>query len=211
MSSAKSRLFCLGLNMLNPYSRCQKLKRIFFFEWGLFWLPYCAPLFIDGISSHVFMMTSSKGNIFRVTGPLCGEFTGPGEFPTQRPVTRSFDVFFDLRLNKRLSKQSWGWWFEMLSCPLWRHCNVKVLIRHIMPISCAYVYVLLYVYFDYVWVRDRETLCPWARARARVRACVCLHACVRVCIYVCVNEWISVFCKLINRDIHLLRVDLTLL
>ena len=51
------------------------------------------------------MMTSSNGNIFRVTGPLCGEFTGPGEFPTQRPVTRSFDVFFDLRLNKRLSKQ----------------------------------------------------------------------------------------------------------
>ena len=41
------------------------------------------------------MMTSSNGNIFRVTGP--------GEFPTQRPVTRSFDVFFDLRLNKRLS------------------------------------------------------------------------------------------------------------
>ena len=50
------------------------------------------------------MMTSSNGNIFRVTGPLCGEITGPGEFPTQRPVTRSFDVFFDLRLNKRLSK-----------------------------------------------------------------------------------------------------------
>ena len=47
----------------------------------------------------------------------------PGEFPPQRPVTRSFDVFFDLRLNKRLSKQSWGWWFEMLSRPLWRHCN----------------------------------------------------------------------------------------
>ena len=47
----------------------------------------------------------------------------PGEFPTQRPVTRSFDVFFDLCLNKRLSKQWWGWWFEMLSCPLWRHRN----------------------------------------------------------------------------------------
>ena len=47
----------------------------------------------------------------------------PGEFPTQKPVTQSFDVFFDLRLNKRLSKQSWGWWFEMLSCPLWRHHN----------------------------------------------------------------------------------------
>ena len=51
----------------------------------------------------------------------------PGEFPAQRPVARSFDVFFDLRLNKRLSKQSWGWWFEMLSCPLWRHCNVMTM------------------------------------------------------------------------------------
>ena len=69
------------------------------------------------------MMTSSNGNIFRVTGPLCREFTGPGEFPTQRPVTRSFDVYFDLRLNKRLCKQSWGWWFETLLCPLWRHSN----------------------------------------------------------------------------------------
>ena len=69
------------------------------------------------------MMTSSNGNIFRVTDPLCGEFTGPGEFPTQRPVTRSFDVFFDLRLNKRLSKQLWGWWFETPSWSLWHQCN----------------------------------------------------------------------------------------
>ena len=71
------------------------------------------------------MMTSSIGNIFSVTGPLCGEFTGPGEYPTQRPVTRSFDVFFDLRLNKRLSKHSWGWWFETLSWSLWRHHNER--------------------------------------------------------------------------------------
>ena len=63
------------------------------------------------------MMTSSNGNIFRVTRHLCGEFRA------QRPVTRRFDVFFDLRLNKRLRKQSWGWWFEKLSCPLWRYCN----------------------------------------------------------------------------------------
>ena len=40
------------------------------------------------------------------------------------PVTRSFDVFFDLRLHKRLSKQSRDWWFETLSRPLWRHRNV---------------------------------------------------------------------------------------
>ena len=47
----------------------------------------------------------------------------PGEFPAQRPVTRSFDVFFDLRLNKQLSHQTWGWWYETLSRPLWRHRN----------------------------------------------------------------------------------------
>ena len=69
------------------------------------------------------MMTSSNGSIFCVTGPLCGEFAGPGEFPTQRPVTRSFDVFFDLRPNKRLSKQPW---LETLSWSLWCHCNVKL-------------------------------------------------------------------------------------
>ena len=46
-----------------------------------------------------------------------------GEFPTQRPVTRSFDVYFDLHPNERLSKQSRGWWFETLSSPLWRHRN----------------------------------------------------------------------------------------
>ena len=45
-----------------------------------------------------------------------------GEFPAQRPVTR-FDVFFDLRLNKRLSKHWWGWWFETPSWSLWRQCN----------------------------------------------------------------------------------------
>ena len=70
------------------------------------------------------MMTSSNGNIFRVTGPLCGEFTGPGEVPTQRPVTRSFDVFFDLCLHKPLGKQSWGWLFETPSWSLWRQCNI---------------------------------------------------------------------------------------
>ena len=73
------------------------------------------------IPACINMMTSSNGNIFRVTGTLCGEFTG--EFPTQRPVTPSFDVFFDLRLNKRLSKQSWGLLFETPSRSLWRHCN----------------------------------------------------------------------------------------
>ena len=56
---------------------------------------------------------------------LCaGNSPVTGEFPSQKPVTRSFDVFFDLCLNKRLSKQSWRWWFETPSRSLWRHRNV---------------------------------------------------------------------------------------
>ena len=46
-----------------------------------------------------------------------------GEFPAQRPVTWSFDVFFDLCPSKWLSKQSRGWWFETPFLSLWSHCN----------------------------------------------------------------------------------------
>ena len=60
---------------------------------------------------------------------LCaGNSPVTGEFPSQRPVTRSFDVFFDQCLNKRLSKQSWGWWFETPLYPLWCNCNDNTLL-----------------------------------------------------------------------------------
>ena len=77
------------------------------------------------------MMTSSNGNFFRVTDTLCGEF------PSQRPVTSSFDIFFDLSLNKRLSKQSWGWWFETPLRSLWRHCDVMLYLRYRLPYQVA--------------------------------------------------------------------------
>ena len=55
---------------------------------------------------------------------LCaGNSPVTGEFPTQRPVTRGFDASFDLRLDSRLSKHSWDWWFVKQSCSLWCHCN----------------------------------------------------------------------------------------
>ena len=98
------------------------------------------------------MMTSSNGNVFRVTGPLCGEFTGPSDFPTQRPVTRSFDVFFDLRLNKPLSKQSWGWWFQTLSHSLWRHRNECVVYVLYFPLWRCVQYVV-----DLGWVKSDIT------------------------------------------------------
>ena len=109
-------------------------------------------------------MTSSNGSIFRITGHLCGEFTGPGEFPTQRPVTRSFDVLFDLSLNKRLSKQSWGWWFETQSCPLWRHCNVAMLFAIIPNMkNRRFTYLLYSIIFVFNYQIDVN------RARFNVR------------------------------------------
>ena len=57
--------------------------------------------------------------------PLVRGIPVTGEFPSQRPMARSFDIFFDLRLSKRLSKQSGRRWFKTPSRPLWRHCNVE--------------------------------------------------------------------------------------
>ena len=69
------------------------------------------------------MMTSSNGNIFRVTSPLCREFTGHRWIPR----TKASDalMFSLICLNKQLWKQSWGWWFETPSLSLWRHCNER--------------------------------------------------------------------------------------
>ena len=78
------------------------------------------------------MMTSSNGNIFRVTGHRWISRT--------RPVTRSFDVFVHLWLNKRFSKQSWDWWFETPSCSLWSYCNDKIwqTASHLCPLSGSF-------------------------------------------------------------------------
>ena len=76
-----------------------------------------------------------------------------GELPAQRPVTRSFDVFFDLRLNKRLSKQWRGRWFETPSRSWWRHCNdlivtaVSMPLRHHVGVSKSSI-----LDSSYVWV-----------------------------------------------------------
>ena len=68
------------------------------------------------------MMTSSKGNIFRITVPLCGEFTGHRWIPVTEAGDEVLWRYSYLRLNKRLSQPSERRWFETPSCSLWRHC-----------------------------------------------------------------------------------------
>ena len=69
------------------------------------------------------MMTPSNGAFSALLALCAGKSPITGEIPAQRPVTRSFDVLFDLRLNIRLSKQWRGWWFETPSRSLWRQCS----------------------------------------------------------------------------------------
>ena len=78
------------------------------------------------------MMTSSNGNILRVTGLCVGNSLVTGEFPSQRPVTWSFDVFFDLLLNKRLCKQTRRRWLETSSRSLWRNCSAKWINKYLL-------------------------------------------------------------------------------
>ena len=81
-------------------------------------------LISHGITRYQLTWWRHQIETFSALLALCaGNSPASGEFPTQRPVTWSFDIFFDLGLNKRLSKQSWGWWLETLSSPLWRHRN----------------------------------------------------------------------------------------
>ena len=85
-------------------------------------ITHCWIVQRPGLQRQI-MMTSSNGNIFRATGHMCGDFTGYRWILRKMPVTRNVDIFFDQRLNRRLIKQSWGWWFETPSRPLWRHCS----------------------------------------------------------------------------------------
>ena len=61
-----------------------------------------------------------------------------GEFPAQRPVTRNFDVFFDLHLNQQLSKQWRRRWIETPSRSLWRHCNDGSFVYKVALFKMAY-------------------------------------------------------------------------
>ena len=86
-----------------------------------------------------------------------------GEFPAQRPVTRSFDVFFDLPLSQKLSKQSRHWWFETPSRSLWRHCNDWVYCGMI-PISLSiwYPYPSRLIRLDNISITKQNTAIPCA-------------------------------------------------
>ena len=96
-----------------------------------------------------------------------------GEFPAQRPMTRSFDVSFDLRLNKRLSKQSWVWWFVTPSSPLWCHYNVDSICfnwAHIAWKACEAQWPLLSP-----WLWQHRSGCCDLRGSFNTMVTCCVH------------------------------------
>ena len=103
----------------------------------MYTIPRCSSVYIRA--------TSSNGNIFRVTGPLCGEFIG-----LRRQWRGALLFFFYLRLNKRLSEQSWGWWCGTPWCSLWRHCNIMAVSLILwMSHQREYVNTVLVIWKDY--------------------------------------------------------------
>ena len=87
--------------------------------------PHSSLLWFTSSSPGPFAWWCHQMETFSALLALCaGNSPVTGEFPSQRPVTRRFGVFY-LRLNKRLSKQPRRRWFETTSSSLWRHCNVK--------------------------------------------------------------------------------------
>ena len=121
-------MFCCGYNIISYWIRVKHLS-IFFTVDSRVKRKESTNHFLTKLLLllHIRMKSSwwrHQMEIFFVLLATCVRTSPvPGDFLAQRPVTRSFDVFFDLRPNKLLSKQSWGWWFETPSCPLWRHRN----------------------------------------------------------------------------------------
>ena len=109
------------------------------------------------------MMTSSNGNISHVTGHLCGEFTGHRWIPRTKASDAELWCFIWSALNKRLSKQWRGWWFQTSSRSLWRHCNAFCFNRN----HCIFIHMP----FNFVPSRANDNKSPLIRAMACLRTC----------------------------------------
>ena len=72
----------------------------------------------------IFMITSSNGNIFRVTGPLWGESTSHRRIFFTTAIDAVLRCFL-WSAPERFNEQSRRWWFQTPSCSLWRHWNIS--------------------------------------------------------------------------------------
>ena len=121
---------CWTEKLKNKWISKRKIQRSFYF-YAETKRP-CLSLVFYSLSCLLDMMTSSNGNIFHVTGPLCREFTGHRWIPLKKASDAELYCLFGLRLNKRLGKQSWGLWYETPLRSSWRHRNDYICYTHCM-------------------------------------------------------------------------------
>ena len=110
-------------------------------------------------------MTSSNGNIFCVTGLLCGEVTGQRCISRTKGSDAEFGVFFDLRLNQQLSKQWKRRQFETPSRFLWHHCNVE-------NMNVIYTFVIVMILEDLLRLRHVSNHWQHQRKNSKLRITV---------------------------------------
>ena len=160
MSHKKMFWFCFVLSKI--YYRTKKTQFVFTLQVEIMKGMSNTDVFIKKRGDIILSWWCNQMETFSALLPICaGNSPVTGEFPAQRPVTRSFDVFFDLRLNGRLSKQSWGWWFGTPSRPLWRHSNVWV-----MPRMWEHMYQS--VLWTSLSILDKNgSLCSWLYSNVR--------------------------------------------
>ena len=101
--------FVIHFDLITPLGICLQLKINIFYKFS--------------VSFQLHTWRRHQMEQFPCHWPFVWGTPVTGEFPSQRPVIRVFDVLFDLRLNKRLSKQSRRRWFATPSLSLWPHCN----------------------------------------------------------------------------------------
>ena len=114
------------------------------------------------------MLTSSNGNIFRVTGTCCWEFTSHRWIP----LTKASDAelwYFLWSASERLSQQSWSYWFEKPSRSLCRHCNGWRVLLYLHRL--AHVWVITFQQLQHRfrnWIaRNCEVQCDADHAKKR--------------------------------------------
>ena len=116
-------------------------------------------------ASYIYTLASWRRHQMETFSALLAICVGnspvPGDFHAQRPVTRSFHVFFDLRLNKPLSKQSCG---EVGDLRRYRaHYDVIVMLPLILA-SGTHVSHFILIIFNPPWPpysRGRPWTWPW--------------------------------------------------
>ena len=130
-----------------------------------------------------------------------------GKIPSQMPVTQSFDVFCDLRLNKRFRKQWWGWWFETPSFSLWRHCNAMESSEFHGFIWCIYDFLGFNLHFCTFVYRHLRSPVSFYYSVVLMTSRLMLIICIRrestaICLNtVKVRAWVSNYIPLFYVDV----------